>query len=248
MHTVAGLVLHGFGGKVRPGSVAVGNGIDHVPEGHGVIRGFQCLTVTEIDLILAASLFMMGAFRIDSHLFQGHADFPADVLSAVCRSYIHVARVVIRDPGALSFRIIAEKVEFLFRSKPESIAFPCGVFHGPAQESSGITGKRSPVRPCNITIHADDSAMFRPPGEDGKGSGIGMQENIRCTEILKPGDGPGVYGNAFAKGPVKFGGHDRYIFGFSENIAEGKPDKFYILFFHKLLYFLAGVFHKSSCK
>ena len=75
--------------------------------------------VAEIDLVLARTLLMVGAFRVDAHLLKGKADLPADIFPLVVRGDVHVAGPVIGELCRLAFFVQAEEVKFLLSAEEE---------------------------------------------------------------------------------------------------------------------------------
>ena len=77
--------------------------VDHYVVGHG-----QGVGVSEVDLMLAGSHFVMGIFDTDSHLLQRDNRLPAKLAGYVGRRHIEVSTPVQRD-----YLLLALEVEVL---------------------------------------------------------------------------------------------------------------------------------------
>ena len=73
----------------RVQAVAIGDVLHHEPERAHVIRRDQRIVVTEIDLVLAWSHFMMCSLDMKPHLLERKDDLAADVLAQIDRRQWH---------------------------------------------------------------------------------------------------------------------------------------------------------------
>ena len=71
--------------------------------------------------------------------------------------------------------------------------------------------------------------MLRPPGEDGDGRRVGVEEEVGADLPAEARDGRGVEGDAVGKGPLYLVGHDRNVFLPAVDVAEGKADELDVL-------------------
>ena len=110
---------------------------------------------------------MVGAFRLDPHLFEGQLDLTSDVFPTVIRSNIHVARVIMWDPGRFALLVEAEEIELQFRTEPELIAtFRC-IVRSLFQKPPAVVFKRRAVRVGDVTVHTYNASAIRTPGQAG---------------------------------------------------------------------------------
>ena len=91
----------------------------------------------------------------------------------------------------------------------------------------------------------DDPSGIRPPGKNGKGRRIGDEKQI-VVGGLQPRDGCCVKRKPLLKSALQFRWHNGDIFLNAKNIAEGKTDKLYVVFFDKFHNFRFGVKHDDS--
>ena len=100
---------------------------------------------------------------------------------------------------------------------------------------------------CQICGNAGQARRALGEGQQRKGTQIRDQIEIRFGHIGKTVNGGGVEGNAVFHSMGQLAGHNRNIFLYAEAVAEGKPDKLDIAFFHKLQQLGKTVFHTDHC-
>ena len=229
MKAVSRQIFKRLRGKIRAEPVSVGHRFDDALKSQRVIRRRQRIGKAEIDLILTGTFLMMGAFRPDPHLLERQADFAADVLAAVLRRDIHIPGFVAGDARGLSGFVQIEKIKFLLRAKGKGKPHLLRLFNGLLQKTARIRGKGRSVRMGDRSKHLHDTPVLRTPRKRHKRIRFGMQKKIAVHFVPEAGNRGSVKGNAVGKGARQLVRHDRNILLFSENVAEGKTDKFHVL-------------------
>ena len=196
----------------------------------------------KIDLILPRPDFVQRAFRLNAHLFQRQTDFPADILSLVLRSHVHIARPVIGNFCRLSVFVQFQQIKLHFRAEIKSVTLSFRVPDRLFQNPAGIRLKRRAVCMGNVAEHMGHPSMLGPPGKLHQRRRVRMQQKVRIR--AEAVNGRGVNRNAPRKGSCQFPRLNRHIFMTPVNVAKRHTDKFHVLFFDVLHHFFRGVLHK----
>ena len=203
VHAVARFAAQGLRGEVGGKTVAQGDGIYDCAERDRIVRGFDRLGIPEIDLILTGSLFMVGAFRADAHLFKRQADLAADVLALILGRNVHVPGAVVGDRGRFAVFVPPEEIKLHLRTKRERNAHRRGVVYRLLQQRAAVTLKGCAVRAQNAAEQARHTPVIRPPREQTERRGVRLQKEIRAQFVAEAGDSGGVKRDAGGKRAVE---------------------------------------------
>ena len=107
-------------------------------ESDRIVGGGERIGITEIDLVLPRSLFVVRALGLDAHLLQDHADLPADVLSLVLGSHVHIARLVIGLGGGIARLVGLKEIKFHLRAESKGVTLLSGLGHSLFQQPTGV--------------------------------------------------------------------------------------------------------------
>ena len=241
VHAVARLPIDGFRGKVGVKAVAQGSGFHHGFEMHGIIGGGHGIGVAEIDLILPGPLLVMGALRLDAHVLQIQADFPADVLPLILRGHVHIAGMIEGFVGGISVFIGFEQVEFKLRAEADLAAQLACLPDRILQNGAAVHGEGPSIGMADVAEHLHHLAPAGPPGKHIQSGRNGMQKQIRPHWTSKARDGGGIKGNAVGKSALQFLRHDRDILLSAGHITKSQADELHILLLHVFKYFLSRI-------
>ncbi len=150
--------------------------------------------------MLGIGHFVVGVFHPDAHFFHGKNGFPAQVGAFIQRRGVEIAGLV-DDFGAL----VAGKIEELqFRAGIIRIAFFGRLGQHAFQGIAGVAGIGSAIRRQDIAKHPGHGLVFRPPGQDLKGGGVGLGNHVALFNPGKTLDGRAIKSHALGHGLFQF--------------------------------------------
>ena len=246
MHAASGRVRQGLGGKVCAKTVSGGNGCNHALERDGVVRRGNGICIAEVNLVLTGTLFVVGAFRSDTHLLQRQARLAAHVFALVLRGNVHIPGVVIGRFCWHAAFIEPEQIKLHLGSEEERIALLPRVLHRPGENGARVRFKRAPVGVVDRAEHAHHAPVLGSPRQDAKRRGVRAQDKVRVNLAAEARDCRGVDGNAIVKRPVQLVRHDRDILESAHHVAEGHADELDVLFDDVLQDFFLFVNHMEQ--
>ena len=133
-----------------------------------VVRRHQHVVVTEVDLVLPWSDFVMGGFDMESHLLERQHDFSTHVLAKIDRRKVEVARRVMGFGRWLAVAPLKQEELRLRSGLHREAAFRR---HGddPFERRARTSGERRPIRVGHVADDAADpgraAGATRTPGD-----------------------------------------------------------------------------------
>ena len=124
------------------------------------------IIITKVDFVLTGSLFVMGAFRPNAHLFERQADFPPYIFALVHGSDVQIAGVIMRLLCRVAFGIGFKEIEFAFGANLTMESVGLTPLDGLTQNSASIPCKGTSIRMQNIAEHANDAPLLWPPRQN----------------------------------------------------------------------------------
>ena len=112
MQAVSALSPDGFRSKGSIDTVSLGNCAYHIFVSDKIVVRAHGVGSPEVDLVLSRTVFVMGGFRLNSHLLQAQTDLPADILPPIQRRYVKITALIPGFPGRTPLLIGLEEIEF----------------------------------------------------------------------------------------------------------------------------------------
>ena len=219
--------------KGRMETIALGDGLDSLFEGHDVVGGGEGVGVFEIDLMLAGSYFVVRGFDLKAKCFQGNADLAAGAFAVVEGAEIEVTGFIAGLCGWTACFVSVKEEEFAFRTDVEGITELGSVGEDVLQHVAGIADKRGAVWIMDITDEAGDALVLWPPGQDGEGVKVGVQILVGFVDAGEAFDGAAVDHDLVVQRFFDLCAGDGDVFHLTENVSELHTDEFDIFFFDK---------------
>ena len=171
------------------------------------------------------------------HGFQIQADFPAEVFALIQRTYVHIARVILRFKGDIAVLVVLEEVEFILSAQLEEVAELACLFHLTAQDGAAIPFKGPTVGGAAVAEHPDDAAGLRPPRQDGEGIRVRHEEQFAVRHVPEALDCGRVKTDAPLKGSRQLRRHNRNILQRAIQIHKRQSDKLHVVLLDVIQHF-----------
>ena len=234
MHTRTRHAEFRFRHKRRMQAVPFGNGLHRQFECHDIVRHLKRLAVPEIYFMLCRRFPVMGGLHRKAHLFQCQDHIPSGILPEVHGTHVKITRLFPRMGGRRTILVHIEQEKLALRTHIKAVAHIRRFLNRPFQNIPRISLKRRSVRSVNITDQPRHPALLGTPRKDRHGIQIRIQIHIRLHPAGKSLNGRTVKHTLVIQCPFKLARRHRHIFQIAEYIRKLQPDKFHILFCHKI--------------
>ena len=191
----------------------------HARRHHGVGHG-EGIGVAQVDLVLAARVFMLGVLDRDPHFLEHQDRTPSEVAGGVSHAEVEV-RARIECPGRVAGIRVGEVEVLDLRGGEKGVPGRAGPLEGPSQRMTRITFEGCAVQVGDVAEDPGHRRVVVVPRQQLERLGVGSGQDVSFLHPAEAVDGGAVEGHPLVEGILQFGRGDVESLGSPEHI--GKP-------------------------